>query len=123
SPFSTLLKEKMPPRGATSFHEILGAVIAKQIVSRQDLGGCLRATLLILLEGSPTVNDWGGALRSIISGDIDVDRIDYVMRDGMRAATEYGRLDLHRLMSHFEIIRDHDDNFIIGPGLRARPAV
>ena len=45
-------------------------------------------------------------LNQIISSDLDVDRIDYLLRDSYFIGTHYGTIDLDILLRRFEIIND-----------------
>jgi len=38
-------------------------------------------------------------LNSLVSGDLDVDRLDYLPRDAYHTGVAYGRIDLHRIVS------------------------
>lgn len=56
-------------------------------------------SVVALLLGKPTDRK-GRILRSMLSGPIDVDKIDYLMRDSLHAGVPYGRnFDQSRLMS------------------------
>jgi HD superfamily phosphohydrolase len=51
-----------------------------------------------LIEGSASAKQavfW----RDLISGQMDADRMDYLLRDSYHAGVQYGRFDLHRLIS------------------------
>ena len=43
-------------------------------------------------------------LRQIISGQIDADRIDYLLRDSLYCGVDYGRFDYHRLIHTLTLI-------------------
>jgi len=44
--------------------------------------------------------DMRGALSQLISSDLDVDRLDYLMRDSHYTGARYGEIDVHWLLSH-----------------------
>jgi len=48
------------------------------------------------------------ALHGLVSGELDVDRMDYLLRDSMFAGVSYGRYDLDWLMSHLVMLHDGD---------------
>ncbi|MBW1708396.1 MAG: HD domain-containing protein [Deltaproteobacteria bacterium] len=56
-----------------------------------------------LLEGS---QDAGSALfwRDLISGQMDADRMDYLLRDSLHAGVDYGRYDWQRLVHTIEAV-------------------
>ena len=66
-------------------------------------------------------NDWAHCLHGIIDGQFDVDRLDYLMRDGLRAGTELGSIDSRRLVESLEL-HELSDGWRIGLGARAIPA-
>ena len=56
-------------------------------------GECFRhlpRLLVRLIVSDRSGDDWTDCLHSIIDGQFDVDRLDYLMRDGSRAGTELG---------------------------------
>lgn len=56
-----------------------------------------------IYEADPDTRTWAGALHSIVASEVDVDRLDYLMRDGQRAGTEFGAIDYQRLVDAFEL--------------------
>jgi HD superfamily phosphohydrolase len=65
-----------------------------------------------------------GVLHSIVSGQYDVDRTDYLARDNQRIGTEFGEIDQSRLIDAFELhYSDGLPGFDIAPGIRGRSAV
>ena len=63
-------------------------------------------------------DDWAHCLHGIIDGQFDVDRLDYLMRDGLRAGTELGSIDAHRLVESLEL-HELPTGWRIGLGARA----
>jgi HD superfamily phosphohydrolase len=108
-----------------AFHEFAGMVLLDQILS--DLADALsenfRNLVKLIYEATPSVGDWKGALHSIVAGEIDVDRLDYLMRDAQKAGTEFGAIDYERLIDALELhVSDHA-SFRIAPTIQARSAV
>ncbi len=53
--------------------------------------------------GSPFVaegRDWGPLLRQLVSGELDADRMDYLLRDSVYTGVNYGRYDLDWLVQN-----------------------
>ncbi len=48
--------------------------------------------------------DWFPALRSIVSGELDADRMDYLMRDSFYTGVNYGRYDLEWILSNLSAV-------------------
>ncbi|MDP6944042.1 MAG: HD domain-containing protein, partial [Myxococcota bacterium] len=61
------------------------------------------------------------ALHGLVSGELDVDRMDYLLRDSTFAGVSYGRFDLDWLMSHLVMLRD-GGAWRSGIDIRALPA-
>jgi len=57
-----------------------------------------------LLEGSARAGR-GIFWREIISGQLDADRMDYLLRDSLHAGVDYGRYDWRRLLNTVEAVR------------------
>ncbi|MCP4550030.1 MAG: HD domain-containing protein [bacterium] len=54
-------------------------------------------------------------LSSVISGQIDADRLDYLLRDSTMTGVKYGVFDLERLILGLEVCRDDNfDSVIVG---------
>lgn len=58
-----------------------------------------------IIEGSPTA---GPALfwRDLLSGQLDADRMDYLLRDSYHTGVSYGKYDLHRLVATVRAFED-----------------
>lgn len=103
-----------------AFHEFAGTVLVKEIVV--ELPEYLRKPCLAVYQADPDSDSWSGALHSIVAGEIDVDRLDYLMRDADKAGTEFGAIDYERLVDAMEL-HENGGAFRIAPGVRARSAV
>jgi len=60
-----------------------------------------------LVGGSPRAKT-GIFWKDLISGQMDADRMDYLLRDSYHAGVQYGRFDLHRLISTIRPVRYYD---------------
>jgi HD superfamily phosphohydrolase len=62
-----------------------------------------------LIEGSATAKQsifW----REIITGQMDADRMDYLLRDSHHAGVGYGKFDLHRLIATIDVAVQADES-------------
>jgi uncharacterized protein len=107
-PFSHALEEAGFPS-----HETLG--VAK--LSQDLLGQCLVET------GGPAFPDVVGALISgssasplqgLISGTVDLDKIDYLSRDARMCGVPYGTVDVDRLLSSLTMVEVEPGRFEVG---------
>ncbi len=51
-------------------------------------------------------NAKGGVIKSLVSSQLDCDRLDYLLRDSYSTGTQYGQLDIERIMSALTIAPD-----------------
>jgi HD superfamily phosphohydrolase len=107
-PFSHALEEAGFPS-----HEVLGA--AK--LSQGELGECLvgiggdefPAVVGALISGLSS-----SPLQGLISGSIDLDKIDYLSRDARMCGVPYGTVDVDRLLSSLTLIEIEPNRYEVG---------
>jgi uncharacterized protein len=75
--------------------------------------GLLAENVAALLEGS-TGAGRATFWRELIDGQMDADRIDYLLRDSLHAGVDYGRFDWKRLVNSVEVVQRPEGR---GPGL------
>ncbi|OGH04736.1 MAG: hypothetical protein A2600_02980 [Candidatus Lambdaproteobacteria bacterium RIFOXYD1_FULL_56_27] len=105
-----------PNRGAT--HEDYTCAVILRLAQEglldpeeaQDLVAILSKTgrvgkKLLAKEGGPLIYP---LLCQLINGEIDVDRMDYLLRDAYHAGVPYGKFDLDRLVSALSVVRYRD---------------
>jgi HD superfamily phosphohydrolase len=107
-PFSHALEEAGFPS-----HEALG--VAK--LSQGELGECLiriggkdfPAVIGELISGASR-----SPLQGLISGSIDLDKIDYLSRDARMCGVPYGTVDVDRLLSSLTLVEVEPDRYEVG---------
>jgi HD superfamily phosphohydrolase len=52
-------------------------------------------------------------LQDILTGDLGVDRIDYLVRDSLHSGVMYGMFDYHRLLDTFVVHKDEQEGYPI----------
>lgn len=99
-------KEKVVPKSTEKIHEILTCSLISyspelsRLVCDDD-----RDRIIGLLSGT-----WGDRiLKDIVSGPLDADKLDYLLRDSYYCGVKYGIYDLDRLLSTFEQLGNGDD--------------
>ncbi len=65
--------------------------------------------LVALIRGRST-----SPLQGLISGPIDLDKIDYLSRDARMAGVPYGVVDVDRLLHSLTLVRDPTDRLVVG---------
>jgi HD superfamily phosphohydrolase len=101
--------------GQAQFHEWAGLRIFDSLPD--DCFQHLPRTLIRLILSDRSGDDWTDCMHSIIDGQFDVDRLDYLMRDALRAGTEHGSIDSRRLVDSLEL-HQVSDGWRIGLGAR-----
>ena len=70
---------------------ITGEALAALITGTTPPGG---------LDFQHAGNDWSPLLRALVSGELDADRMDYLLRDSFYTGVNYGRFDLDWLVQN-----------------------
>jgi uncharacterized protein len=103
-PFSHALEEI----GAMHHEEVARPLIAEGEVAeilRRELGRNAPERILELIRGESA-----SPLQGLISGSIDLDKLDYLRRDAFMCGVSYGEIDVDRLVNALTIVRDPDTN-------------
>ncbi|HUK23376.1 MAG TPA: HD domain-containing protein [Terriglobales bacterium] len=116
APFSHASEELFPkrPEGKRYKHEDYSVSIIKSELKSAIEDHPLNANygfhaedVSALIEGSAKAKQpifW----RDLIDGQMDADRMDYLLRDGHHAGVEYGRFDLKRIVTTVRAISSRD---------------
>jgi hypothetical protein len=139
TPFSHILEE--PLRGVLAEylaiprdrrpHEVCGLEIATRVlrdVSRDRAAlppywEEFRTLTLGILDPSSPNGSWASALHGLLSSQVDIDRMDYLRRDTSVTGSEYGRINVARIIDSLELYVGQGEEVTILPGARARPAI
>ena len=97
-PFSHALEEAGLP-----LHEELAArhLRAGDLAAQLERLGTAPDTLLPLIQGR---REQGGALAGLVSGALDVDKLDYLSRDAWMCGVPYGVIDVDRLLASLTVV-------------------
>jgi hypothetical protein len=118
SPFSHGSEELFPKRsdGEKHTHEDYSVAIIRSelrdAIENHSLNanyGLHAEDIAALIDGSSRAKQpifW----RDLITGQMDADRMDYLLRDSHHAGVEYGGFDLQRLLTTIRAIRNRDGN-------------
>jgi uncharacterized protein len=107
-PFSHALEELGIPH-----HE----EIARPLIAEGEVGDILRAefgasapdAVLAMIRGQSE-----SPLGGLISGSVDLDKIEYLKRDALMCGVPYGEIDVDRLINALVLLRDADGSAKIG---------
>jgi HD superfamily phosphohydrolase len=118
SPFSHAGEELFPPISAEDGqryeHESYSAAIIREklrdAIEQHPLNGNYKIgadEIANLLEGS-SESERSMVWRDIITGQMDADRADYLLRDSLHAGVQYGRFDWRRLIGCLVLVRSDE---------------
>ncbi|MHD0298732.1 HD domain-containing protein [Rhodococcus qingshengii] len=122
----------MKNHSGRDFHEQVGLILTKKIEGEDNSGDIPWDLIYAILESETNEGTWESCLHDLISGEVDVDRMDYLLRDARNSGTEFGSFDSERLLQSLELhlVKDasiDDDDpaprWIIGFGARACSAL
>ncbi len=109
------------PSGRQATHEDFSLAVIHGLIGEgildPDLARDLCAVLSSDISRSRRLSAMGplvGILRALVSGEIDSDRCDYLLRDSHFAGVTYGIYDLQRLMACEQIVRGPDGVPVLG---------
>lgn len=106
-------REKVKPTKTEKIHELLTqALIEHSDELRNVIGKRSLEQVVGLLSGK--LGD--KVLRDIISGPLDADKLDYLLRDSYYCGVKYGIYDVDRLISTCQSLRDKNDIIIAVSG-------
>lgn len=111
---------------STTPHEILGHrladVVFKSLIDNQQERPAVRLAYFLakkILDEEPNYGTTEspqvtalGWLHTLIDGDIDVDRADYLLRDGRALGLEFAGYNLDQLVRNLVLVRDHRLGFV-----------
>lgn len=104
------------------FHEWAGREITRRILLSPVASG-LPAMLIWEIFTARRGQSWASAIHEIIDEEIDVDRLDYICRDSLRAGVDYHAMDTSRLLANIELHRKAEGEWQVGIGQGAISAV
>jgi uncharacterized protein len=118
APFSHASEELLPRKGRTEkfAHEDYSAAIIRNELRDAIEGHPLNANTGFKADDVAALIEGGAAAgravfwRDLITGQMDADRMDYLLRDSHHIGVHYGRFDLHRLIFSLVAIPPDKEN-------------
>ena len=110
-PFSHVFEESLIERRGWNHEDVTEWLIRESEVG--DLiedGGISKDRIANLVRGRRTKKT-DGVVSGIVAGQIDADKMDYLIRDSFYCGVNYGLVDIHRLISSIEITKSLEMQF------------
>lgn len=102
-----VLKLERESTGEAEVHELVTREILLHHPSMESVLGERRAKVAELLSSNePT------AQKAAISGPLDADKLDYLLRDSYFAGVKYGAFDLERILHTVQIVKSGNDSYV-----------
>jgi HD superfamily phosphohydrolase len=105
-PFSHALEEI----GALHHEEVARPLITKGDVAqvlREELGNDAPERIMALIRGRSD-----SPLQGLISGSLDLDKIEYLKRDAFMCGVNYGDIDVERLLDSLQLVQDAERGLV-----------
>jgi uncharacterized protein len=105
-PFSHALEELQPGLVPGHHEELVGRFLQREPLARA-LAGVAQdapARIELLIRGQS-----GNPLQGLVSGSLDLDKIEYLKRDARFCGVPYGEVDVDRLLHALAVLRDPVD--------------
>jgi len=106
-------------------HELIGLKLLEIVLPSQENQYhtlCRRIAEYILNKGNQIHKEVIDPLRTLIEGELDADRLDYVLRDPNSSGLELGAYDLERLQEDFTLI-NQSGQYLFLPKVQALSAI
>ncbi|MFX1482027.1 MAG: HD domain-containing protein [Promethearchaeota archaeon] len=112
-PFSHVFEEAMLEKRNMNHEDVTEWIILKsEIGDLLEADGVSKKRIADLVRGrEKTKKD--SIIAGIVAGQIDADKMDYLIRDSFYCGVNYGLVDIHRLIDSIEISKDYKMQFDI----------
>jgi len=98
-----------PKRERYPKHEKIGQLI---ITKRDDIAGILQDAKIVPDEIASIISGEhpNAAYNRLMHSSLDMDRMDYLVRDSLGTGVPYGRIDLNYLLSNLDVFKQEDED-------------
>ena len=112
-PFSHAAEDVFPTdaKGKHYKHEAYSAAVIRHVLKDVIENHSLNQSLAISADEVATLLEGGSAAggrlfwRQLIDGQMDADRMDYLLRDSLHIGVDYGRYDWRRLLNTIQVVQ------------------
>lgn len=106
--------------GKSHIHEFVGRKMIREDGEISDCLGDTRHTIASILEGPSKLNKRHSLISSMVSGNLDADKLDYFARDSHSLGVKYGVVDTERIL---HVLRHDEQKMHLGVHPKGIPAL
>lgn len=107
--FESVMESVNP--GKAHIHEHIGRMIIRDDPEIADCLGDARNDIVAILEGKYKIGRQRPLVSSIVSSNLDADKLDYFARDSYNLGVKYGVVDTERIL---HVLRHGEDRTLLG---------
>lgn len=103
--------EATPPREYPK-HDKLGEIVItnrKEIKEKLETGGIDPEEIAALIKGQRV----GLMFPNLLNASLDVDRLDYLVRDSLNTGLPYGKVDLNYIVNNLELTNEREKEIVV----------
>lgn len=110
-PFSHVFEEPLIERQGKNHEDVTEWIIREsEIGDIIEDGGISKNRIANLVRGR-RIKKMDSVVSGIAAGQVDADKMDYLIRDSFYCGVNYGLVDIHRLINSMEISQDYEIHF------------
>jgi HD superfamily phosphohydrolase len=91
-------------------HDRLGEIV---ITEREDIKENLKKNGIDPQEIVALVQGRHEEILNLLNASLDVDRLDYLMRDSLNTGLPYGKVDLNYIVNNLELVKENNERVIV----------
>ncbi len=110
-PFSHVFEEPLIDRQGKNHEDVTEWIIKESVVGDIIEDGGIRKSRIADLVRGRRKEEKDSVISGIAAGQVDSDKMDYLIRDSFYCGVNYGLVDIHRLIASIEISKDYEMHF------------
>ncbi|MGY5858318.1 MAG: HD domain-containing protein [Candidatus Thorarchaeota archaeon] len=112
-PFSHVFEESLLEKQGKNHEDVTEWLVLKSEVGEiMENEGVSKKRIADLVRGRRT-RKYDGVVSGIVAGQVDADKMDYLIRDSFYCGVNYGLVDIHRLIDSLDISHNNELHFDI----------
>ncbi|MBN2229890.1 MAG: HD domain-containing protein [Candidatus Thorarchaeota archaeon] len=112
-PFSHVFEESLIEKRGWNHEDVTEwLILESEVGDILENSGISKKRIADLVRGRRTTK-MDSVVSSIVAGQVDADKMDYLIRDSFYCGVNYGLVDIHRLIDSLEISKDNQLQFSI----------